>query len=159
MSHCASRFLPTELLIGVPEIDAEHEALFARLASLKAFCLENKQLPMAQADGLLTAMREHYLTEERLASGKMMDFSEHARQHQVVLLAVTKTLNEVVEGRANVFSLLRYLEYWFERHIAEEDMLLGLRLHSSSRYAGDDRLPGEVRRYSDVIACFFDPEH
>lgn len=124
----ARHFLPIELHIGIPEIDAQHEALFARLVYLKHTCLEEKRLPRAEAEALLDALREHYVTEEHFAQKLQMDFSVHVRQHEVMLRAVSKTLNEVLAGRANVFSLLRYLEYWFERHIADEDMVLGHRL-------------------------------
>lgn len=127
MNKFQSRLLPAELITGLPEIDAQHEALFGRLAFLKDLCLRTRHLPLSEAEALLHDLREHYATETRLAEAAGMDFSEHARQHEVMLLAVTKTLKEVVEGRANVFGLIRYLDYWFERHIAEEDILLGPR--------------------------------
>lgn len=125
MNKFQSRLLPAELITGLPEIDDQHEALFGRLAFLKDLCLRTRHLPLSEAEALLQELREHYETETRLAEAAGMDFSEHARQHEVMLLAVTKTLKEVVEGRANVFWLIRYLDYWFERHIAEEDVLLG----------------------------------
>lgn len=143
MNDRAPRFLPKELIIGVPEVDAQHEALFARLVFLKELCLETKHLPLEQAEGLLAALQEHYATEECLAAGNDIDFSEHARQHEMMLRAVGKTLMEVVAGRANIFSLLRYLDYWFERHIAEEDRLLGLAADSPR-----PALPGGLRRES-----------
>lgn len=144
MNNCAPRFLPKELVIGVAEIDDQHEALFAQLIFLKELCLETKHLPLEQAEGLLAALREHYATEERLAAENGIDFSAHAREHELMLRAVGKTLMEVVEGRANIFSLLRYLDYWFERHIAEEDKLLGFTADSPKQ-----KLPGGLLRGSE----------
>lgn len=127
MDASLRRFLPNELLIGLPEVDAQHEAVFARLVHLKQVCLEKGHLPPEEADQLLRLLGEHYVTEGRIAAELGIDFSGHIQQHQVMQRAVTKTLNEAVAGRTKVFSLLRYLEYWFERHIAEEDMILGQR--------------------------------
>lgn len=127
MNKFLPRLLPAELITGSPEIDAQHEALFGRLVYLKDLCLRTRHLPLSEAEALLQDLREHYRTEEKLAEATGIDFSEHARQHEVMLLAAGKTLKEVVEGRANVFGLLRYLDYWFERHIAEEDMLIAPR--------------------------------
>lgn len=125
MDKEAVRFLPTELLIGVEEIDIQHAALFKRLVALKEGYLANQGFHAAQADELIAALREHYATEERLAGEIGMDFSAHAENHRNMLQLVGKALNEVAEGRADLFGTLRYVEYWFERHIAQDDMCLG----------------------------------
>jgi hypothetical protein len=49
-----------------------------------------------------------------------------------MLAAITHAVNEVREGRMDVFSVLRYIEYWFERHIREEDLNLGRNLQQVS---------------------------
>ncbi|HZX29930.1 MAG TPA: hemerythrin domain-containing protein [Rhodocyclaceae bacterium] len=138
MNNFVPRFLPAELVLGVPELDGQHEALFAQLVFLKNLCLKEKHLPAAEADALLKALRDHYDSEERLADEMGEDFSDHARQHEVMLLAVAKTLKEVVEKRANVFALLRYLDYWFERHIVEEDRVFDRRCAVQPRVAGKE---------------------
>lgn len=144
------RYLPTELVLGVPELDEQHEALFARLVFLKQLCLKGTGLPAAEAESLLKALRDHYDTEQRLAEELKQDFSSHARQHEVMLLAVSKTLKEVVEGRANVFPLLRYLDYWFERHIIEEDRIFDRRHALEPREGG--KQPAGVRREEGLAA-------
>jgi len=121
MPDWVPRLLPPELATGVFDLDELHDGLFRRLAYIKTFCLEANYLPQSLADELLAALEEHYSLEERLASEIGMAFGEHAQHHEQMLLAVGKTLGEVVAGRANVYSLIRYLEYWFERHIADED--------------------------------------
>src|SRR6185369_958764 len=100
-------FLPDALLINVPEIDAEDAAK------------------------LLEILRTHCATEEALAREAGLEFSSHAAKHQQMLKGIAKTLDEVGEGHTDAFSLIRYLEYWFERHIREEDIGFGLRLQGS----------------------------
>lgn len=117
-------FLPGPLLVGVTEVDAQHDALFRHLVVLKGLCLRDGCLPIEETDGLLAALQEHYATEERLADEAGIDFTAHARDHREMLELVGKAFSEVVEGRGDVFGTLRYVEYWFERHITQDDMCL-----------------------------------
>lgn len=125
MNNGAHSFLPAPLLLGVAEVDAQHDALFRHLVVLKGLCLRDGCLPVEETDGLLAALREHYATEERLAAEAGQDFAAHARAHREMLELLGKAFREVVEGRGDVFGTLRYVEYWFERHITQDDMCLG----------------------------------
>lgn len=125
MNEGAPSFLPGPLLIGVAEVDAQHDALFRHLVVLKGLCLRDGFLPLEEADRLLLALQDHYATEERLADKAGMDFADHARAHREMLELVRKALHDVAEKRGDVFGTLRYVEYWFERHITQEDMCLG----------------------------------
>lgn len=127
MTESSLRFLPEELQIGVAEIDCQHDALFGRVVELKATCLGCESIPQPCADELLRSLNEHYATEERHALAMGMDFSVHAHEHETMLHSVSRALAEAVAGRADVFGVLRYVEYWFERHIATEDFKLGAR--------------------------------
>jgi len=131
------RFLPTALLIGVGKIDLQHAALFQRLIQLKENFLNNGGLQAAEADGLVQALREHYATEEQLAGEIGMDFATHTDDHRNMLQMISKALSDGVEGRADVFGTLRYIEYWFERHIAQDDKPLG---ECAVRQAGGAKL-------------------
>ncbi|WP_265949325.1 bacteriohemerythrin [Dechloromonas sp. A34] len=124
MNDGAHHFLPGPLLIGVAEVDAQHDAMFRQLVVLKGLCLRDGCLPIEETDGLLAALQEHYATEERLAEEAGLDFAAHAQAHREMLELVGKAFSEVVEGRGDVFGTLRYVEYWFERHIAQDDMCL-----------------------------------
>lgn len=121
-------FLPEALFIDVPEVDEQHATLFASLARLKDRCVELNCLPADDAAELIEALTVHCATEESLAIQAGLDFTIHAHKHLEMLKGIVKTVNEVQEGRMDVFSLIRYVEYWFERHIMEEDKGLGLRL-------------------------------
>lgn len=124
-------FLPDALLINVPEIDEQHAGLFASLAQLKDRCIESNCLPAEDAAKLLEILRAHCATEEALAREAGLEFSSHTAKHQQMLKGIAKTLDEVSEGHTDAFSLIRYLEYWFERHIREEDIGFGRSLQDS----------------------------
>ena len=125
-------FLPDLLVVDVVEIDEQHAELFARLAQLKDACIEFNCLPAAEADALLQSLSIHCDTEEKLAVMAGLDFTNHAIKHQKMLKGIAHTLDEVRAGRTDVFSLIRFIEYWFERHILEEDKALGKHLHEAS---------------------------
>lgn len=125
-------YLPEALVINVPEIDEQHAGLFAGLAHLKDRCVESNCLPPDDAVKLLESLRIHCATEEALAEQARLEFAAHAAKHQQMLKGIAKTIDEVLEGRMDAFSLIRYLEYWFERHIREEDLGLGLSLQKAA---------------------------
>lgn len=130
-----ANFLPVELMIEVPEVDDQHAELFARLAHLKDLCIEQNCLPVKEADELFEALCVHCDTEERLANEAGIDFSMHAFKHQKMLRGIYRTLQEVRDGRMDVFSLIRFIEYWFERHIIEDDKPLGMQLQFCPTHA------------------------
>ncbi len=124
--------LPEALWVDLPQIDQQHEEIFRRISSLKAECLESG---FAAADGfaaLLDLFAQHFATEQMLADEAAVDFSEHAKIHRDTLRILDKALSEVFAGGQNVYSLLRYSEYWFERHIGEDDRLFVSALRSAS---------------------------
>ena len=45
-----------------------------------------------------------------------------------MLRGIRKMLDDMEKPGADVFSLIRYVDYWFERHIQEEDRNLGINL-------------------------------
>lgn len=125
-------FLPSTLIVNIQEIDDQHAELFSSLAKLKMLCIERNELPQADSEALLQALRVHCATEEKLATGSGLNFSDHGKKHKKMLAAISKAIIDVHEGRMDVFSVLRYIEYWFERHIREEDLNLGRNLQQVS---------------------------
>lgn len=121
-------FLPAALVMGISEIDEQHGTLFAQLEDIKAVCLEKNALPPALGKALQATLAEHFATEKRYAEAAGIYFSEHGRAHQMMLAAITKAIASVNEGSQDVFSVLRFVEYWFERHISEYDLPLGQRV-------------------------------
>lgn len=118
-------FLPEALILDIPEIDEQHQNLFADLADIKVICVAENCLPEASAEVLIQTLLTHFETEERLAKTAGYDFSLHAIKHETMIQAIRRGITKVKNGEKDVFSLLKYVEYWFERHIAEEDVPLG----------------------------------
>ncbi|MCK6413457.1 MAG: hemerythrin family protein [Azonexus sp.] len=123
-------FLPEALVLDIDEIDEQHADLFARLAHLKEHCIEANGLPPGEGAALLEALYLHCATEERLAAESGLDFAEHIEKHRTMLSCIGHAIEQVLLGKNDAFSLIRYLEYWFERHIHDEDIILGERLHT-----------------------------
>ncbi|RIX45606.1 MAG: hemerythrin [Rhodocyclales bacterium GT-UBC] len=141
MNRDTAVYLPSSLVIDIEEIDEQHANLFFRLAALKMQCIETNEFPSEAASALLDILEEHCATEERLAGISGVDFSAHAVKHQKMLAAINKAVEEIHEHKIDVFSVLRYIEYWFERHIVEEDLHLGqhLRQTSSRQFVAETR--------------------
>ena len=117
-------FLPGSLVLAVPEIDEQHRELFAKLTEIKIICIEENCLPDASAEALLDFLQLHFATEERLAKAAGYDFSKHAAKHEIMITAIRQGIAKVRLGKKDVFGLLKFVEYWFERHIREEDLPL-----------------------------------
>lgn len=125
--------LPEILVIDLPEVDAQHEEIFRRIESLKTACFEDDCLPINQVDGLLEFLAHHYATEERIAEQAGLEFTLHARIHRINLRSMKKGLDEVHHGVRDVHSFLRYVEFWFERHILEHDKPFFVLLQSAAQ--------------------------
>lgn len=125
------KMLPESLILDVAHVDAQHESLFCCIENLKFHCLETNELPKTLLSALLDDLREHFHTEEVIARSAMIDFAEHAEMHRQTLNALNSWSDLVLIGQRDIFSFLRYLEVWFERHIREEDMPFARQLHEA----------------------------
>ena len=113
--------LPEALVIDLPEIDAQHEEIFQRIESLKGACFGTEPVRFSTFDSLLDYLEHHFTTEKRIAREVGIDFLDHDAVHRENLQSLRKAFDEVRNGARDVHSFLRYAEYWFERHISEED--------------------------------------
>lgn len=127
----SSPFLPEALMVDLPEIDAQHEEIFTRIESLKTACFESSYVPIEAFHGLLELFEQHFATEERLAGEAGLDFTDHAKIHASTLRVLWKAFGDVLNGGNDAHAFLRYAEYWFERHISEDDRLFVQALQSS----------------------------
>src|SRR5574343_1379420 len=128
MQNSSFSYLPSALVIGVPEIDEQHAHLFEQLEQFKASCIEHNAFMADEAEALFSTLVDHCQTEERIANEAHLDFREHGEKHRLMLRSIRKMLNDMERPGADVFSLIRYVDYWFERHIHDEDLTLGLNL-------------------------------
>lgn len=132
MDNQTLSYLPSNLVIDIPEVDLQHARLFERLAALKLACIENNAYMSEEAEALFGVLVEHCATEERLARAAGLDFRRHGEKHRAMLKGIRKGLNDMKRPEADVFGLIRYVEYWFERHIEDEDKGLGDCLHQAA---------------------------
>ncbi len=118
-------FLPEILRTGVREIDAQHEALFRQVNQIEQSCIDRNRLKQEDADALLQSLHQHFLTEKGFAARAGLDFAEHERHHDDMYRTVSLALEYSVQRLEGVFGVARYLQYWFERHIVQDDQLIG----------------------------------
>ncbi len=121
MENSIAGLLPEALLVDLPEIDAQHEEIFNRIEALKSACFESNYVPIDEFRALLEDFAVHFATEERIAGDAGLDFADHTRIHDDTLRMLHRALGEVISSGRDVHSFLRYCEYWFERHISEDD--------------------------------------
>ena len=128
MRRSSLSYLPSTLVIDIPEIDAQHAHLFEQLDEFKPSCIDHNAYQADEAEALFATLAAHCRTEERLAGEAGLDFRRHGEKHRVMLRGIRKMLDDMEKPGADVFSLIRYVDYWFERHIQEEDRNLGINL-------------------------------
>ncbi|MBL8398753.1 MAG: hemerythrin family protein [Candidatus Accumulibacter sp.] len=130
MENHTTDILPQALLIGIPSIDAQHENIFRRIESLKESCYGSGPDSLDEFVSLLNYLEFHFATEEALASTLGVDFLDHSTVHRSNLQSLHKAFDGIRSGARDVHSFLRYAEYWFERHIAEEDKPFAASVHA-----------------------------
>ncbi len=128
--------LPEALMLGLPEVDAQHEGVFWRIERMKFDSIEQNGLPKARLDDLLDYLALHFRTEEALAEAAGLPFDNHFASHQHTLDMLRRWGDRVLAGELDVFGFLRYLEIWFERHILHEDLPFARELLASQQAKG-----------------------
>lgn len=122
MEMIKSGLLPEVLMLGIPSVDAQHDDIFCKIENLKFHCVETNALSPTLFSALLTVLHAHFDTEAAIAADAGVDFEEHGRIHDRTLVALDKWATRVMNEEKDIFSFLRFLEVWFERHIREEDL-------------------------------------
>ena len=113
--------LPETLAVEIPAMDVQHEQIFVHLEALKQACFGNSHLPAEEFKQLLNALEQHFIDEEHLALDAGIEFSRHAEVHKDNIVSLKDTLDIVLTGLSDPYSFLRYMEFWFERHIVQWD--------------------------------------
>jgi hemerythrin-like metal-binding protein len=126
--------LPESLVVDLPEVDAQHEEIFIRIESLKSACFDIDYDPLGDFETLLAFFDHHFATEEHIAQQGGLEFSDHIKTHRKGLRALKRALDDVRSGTRDAYSLLRFIELWFERHINEQDKPFAASLQSPRRY-------------------------
>lgn len=129
-----------EFRIGLPGVDAEHQALIAQINALHRD-LAAGAAPARVADALgsiVAAITAHFALEEKDMSALGYDgFAGHKAQHEQLLDEISGIVDEVVEGgRYDPGALSARLADWFVGHFRTEDA----RLH---RWMGERGRPAD----------------
>lgn len=74
-----------------------------------------------EAEALYQTYRSSTVTARQTRRCRRLTSPEHNQKHQAMLAGVPQMIDEVLHERLDVLSLIRYVDYWFERHILDED--------------------------------------
>ena len=135
MTEQLSGFLPTTLMTGEPEVDAQHEAIFRRVEHLQKLAVESNAVPVAELHELLDYLAEHFATEEQvMAKMGYPHLERHKAQHEL-LAAKARELNQSsLNGQQPLCcDVTEQLREWMLDHFLGEDRELGLFLQQKSR--------------------------
>lgn len=147
------------LLLGSPEIDAQHRALLATLDKLKSTS-QSKYPEEALSDALSdfgSQIFQHFVSEEALMSQLAIPAplqSEHRKAHERILEELTQIHFDAMDGKTtDLPDIIAAVSTWIKRHVIEFD--LGLKPYivdknSSPRSAEvpGDRMATEMPRSS-----------
>ena len=134
--------LASQLLVGIPQVDREHQRLFDIVDEVEAALA----LPPVEATPALThAVRElidytrtHFASEERLMqTAGYPALNEHLQLHRDLLAQVQDMeLRLAVGDDAAALDLSRFLGNWLRTHIQTADRAFG---HFATGCGGDPR--------------------
>lgn len=115
-----------DYLIGHPEIDAQHQHLFALLDKLfTAVCSgTGAQVVEEVIDELVAYTRHHFVVEESLMRElNYPALEKHRQDHQQLLEAVNSKMTKLRRGeKVMSIDLLEFMNDWLCRHILSGDM-------------------------------------
>jgi len=123
--------------VFVPEIDAEHRAIFLMGAELERAAAEHA--PQARLREMIRALaghaEDHFTHEERLMRDARYEaFEWHKHQHDGVRRKLKEFAKRIGsdDGEAPG-ELLQYLSHWLHDHTALTDRMMGARLRNFNR--------------------------
>jgi hemerythrin len=124
--------------VYLPEIDAEHRALYQLGDELHKALLAGKEIAYLQPilTNLLESAEQHFRTEERLMRAMRYTALEwHKRQHDTVRKTSKVLARRVAGGDANATSeLLEFLSKWLRDHMTVADRMMGAYLRNYLRF-------------------------
>jgi hemerythrin len=127
----------SRLEIGVPEIDAQHRELFARVAGFDDALASGDRPAIARTFAFLREYAlVHFETEERLMAATLFPGRE---AHRVLHRGFVERLRALSEDYAanGAHALLRlrarnWVVVWLVDHVGREDVALGRHVHASA---------------------------
>jgi hemerythrin-like metal-binding protein len=110
---------------GMPEIDAEHQAMFACINQLHDSATGNgpREAGVRLIQQLVDYAERHFAREEELMQNAgFPDLDEHRRQHHEARQTVHRFRNDYLDGRnVAAVEVLAFLSVWIDEHILGTD--------------------------------------
>ena len=123
--------------VFVPEIDAEHRAIFVMGAELERAAASHA--PKARLGEMVRALaghaEDHFTHEERLMREvRYQAFEWHKKQHDGVRRRLKEFARRIETGdREAPSELVEYLSHWLHGHTSLTDRMMGARLRNFER--------------------------
>ena len=127
-----------DLSVYLPEIDAEHRALFRIAADLHKATLAGSKPAQIRPIllNLQEAVEEHFRHEERLMRVvHYAAFQWHKGQHDTVRKKLKQTIKALDAGERDAcMPLLKFLNNWFGEHLTVPDRMMGAFIRNYLRF-------------------------
>jgi hemerythrin len=115
--------------VGVPQIDQEHQRLFAFANQMHRAMIEGQGKRMLEdlLAGLVDYTCYHFANEERLMERiRYPDYPEHRRQHDELRAGVRAMQARSASGEVTMtIEAMRFLMQWIKRHTTTSDRRIG----------------------------------
>ena len=127
--------------VYLPEIDAEHRAIFQHAGELQQAVEGNasSERILEIIRGLILTLEDHFAHEERLMqASNYLSFGWHKQQHDSIRKRVNSFLERVEAGDLeSVYLLEESLSNWMRDHFAVADRMMGAYLRNYGRSHAD----------------------
>ena len=121
--------------LGIPQIDAEHQRLFALAEQLHGAMLKGaaKSVERELLASLVSYTRSHFAHEEQLMlRSKYPDYLQHKADHEALATKVVHLQNDLDSGRVSLsVEILKFLKDWLSHHICGADHRIAEHLRSA----------------------------
>lgn len=137
--------VPTELLTGVGEMDAQHDHLFHEMQKVKNALLADASDGadgLHLLSGLAEELAQHFAWEAAAAKARGVPFGEHAREHARMIDFIDNKIAEIDRGACNIPALMVFMERKFESHVVHYDLTLGRALKDAITLAPRQQTAG-----------------
>ncbi|HTP31430.1 MAG TPA: hemerythrin family protein [Candidatus Acidoferrales bacterium] len=124
--------------VYLPEIDAEHRALFRLGEELQKGIAAGTDLKLLRPilRELVTSGEAHFKHEERIMKAAHYNgLAWHKKQHDAVRWRIRRALRRIDAGHTDaVTEFLEFLDSWLKTHTAVSDRMMGAYLRNVLRF-------------------------
>jgi len=124
--------------VYLPEIDAEHRALFRLGEEIERNVAAGRNLTAMQPllASLVASAEAHFKHEERIMKACHYNaLGWHKKQHDAVRWRLRRTVKQIEGGnREAAVELLEFLETWLKTHTSVSDRMLGAYVRNFLRF-------------------------